>query len=396
MRLERLLRNVALALLGIGTLLVATWLTNTAQPQVAYAHAFVIGSDPVDGSTVSSAPSVVRIFFDAPINPSSSATVYNPSEQVVNAARSFIPANNSEELDTPLKNYPHLPLGGYTVRWTALAEADGHTTNGVIGFNIGYSSTGLSGITIVGPTTSNILPVLDSIGILTTAWEWLVLAALSFWIGILVIEGFVQTGVERTSNLLARARKQSRPLQWLCLAALFIGEIIVLFLRDVQYAQLLNGSAFELSALGSILFQSMYGYLWIAREILILAAMGMLWYAQPRRRLSVIGRKQDYSTQSWTTFIGLALAGLIVLTRAFSGDAAQLTEPYINSVVFEWFYVAAQAVWLGGLAYIAYILLPLAQPVEQDRRSEPLPALLQRCQPLLWWAVPQWSQPNCC
>ncbi len=267
MRLRRLLRNVALALLGIGTLLVATWLTNIAQPQVAYAHAFVIGSDPVDGSTVSSAPSVVRIFFDAPINPSSSATVYNPSEQVVNAARSFIPANNSEELDTPLKNYRHLPFGGYTVRWTALAEADGHTTHGVIGFNIGYSSTGLSGVTIVGPTTSNILPVLDSIGILTTAWEWLVLAALSFWIGILIIEGFVLTGVERTSNLLESARKQSRPLQWLCLAALFIGEIIVLFLRDVQYTQLLNGSAFELSALGSILFQSMYGYLWIAREV---------------------------------------------------------------------------------------------------------------------------------
>lgn len=438
MRLERLLRNAALALLGLGILLGASWLTNTVQPQVAYAHSFVIGSDPVDGSTIRSAPSVVRIFFDAPISPSSGATVYNPSEQVVNAAHSSIPANNPDELVTPLKNYRHLPLGGYTVRWSALASADGHTTHGVIGFNIGYSSTGLSGVTIVGPTTSNIMPEFDSIGVLTTVWEWLVLAALTFWIGTLVIEGFVLTGVEQTSHLLARCRKQSLPLQWLCLAALLVGEIIVLILRDVEFALLSNGSAFDLNALGSILFQSEYGYLWIAREVLILAAMGILWYTRQRQPLAAIERKQavsrssrknavrdvgmqfiaplhpspqknaphpstsqqtieeetneesatlEYSVQRWPTIAGLTLAGLIVLARALTGNAAQLTEPYINSVIFEWFYLTAQAVWLGGLAYIAYILLPLVHLVEQERRSETLPALLQRCQPFLLSAV---------
>jgi methionine-rich copper-binding protein CopC/putative copper export protein len=392
---------------------------------VAYADAFVIGSDPVDGSTVSAAPAVVRIFFDAPIAASSSATVYNPSQQVVNATRSYIPANHPDELDTPLKNYRHLPLGGYVVHWTALASTDGQTTHGVIGFNIGYSSTGLSGVTIVGPTTSNIMPMLDGTSLLSTAWEWLVLAALTFWIGILVVENLVLRGDEReqTANLLARSRQQALPLQWLCLAALLIGEIIVLFLRAVQYAQFQNGSSFDLNALGAILFQSMYGYLWIVREVLILVAMGGLWYTGQRKELPVPGIKQErhlsnatgqqaieeskndngsnmamaevnqksfshkHSARHWSSYLSLALAGLIVLTRALTGSAAQLSEPYLNSVVFEWVYLAAQGVWLGGLAYIAYILLPLVPLAVQDRRSETLPKLLQRCQSLLSWSA---------
>jgi putative copper export protein/methionine-rich copper-binding protein CopC len=423
MKPKRLLRTALFMAFSLCMLLAAFSLTALLEPHAAYAHSFVIGSDPVDGSTISAAPPVVRIFFDAPISPSSKALVENPQQQVVNAARSFIPANHPDELDTPLNNYRHLPLGGYTVRWTAIGSADGFATHGVIGFNIGYSSTGLSGVTIVGPTTSNISPVLDSTGLLSVAWEWLVLAALSLWIGILVVEGLALNGIEheRRASLLALSHKQARPLQWLCLAALFVGEIIVLFLRDVQYAQLLNGSAFDLNALTSILFQSMYGYLWIAREALILCAMGVLWFTaliredgEPRKEVSSLAMKRavegakndggsgggaardemgeasfsgENAARRRSSWVFLALAALIVLTRALSGNAAQLSEPFLNSVVFEWLYLAAQAVWLGGLAYIAYILLPLVPLGEQDRRSETLPALLQRCQPYLLWSA---------
>src|SRR5207249_4733020 len=181
--------------LSLSVLLLSSWSTLLFPQPVAYAHAFVIGSDPVDGSTNARAPRVVRIFFASDISSASIAHVYTPDEQIADAARSTVSRTNPRELDTPLKSSDQLPEGGYTVRWTALAAVDGHTTHGVIGFNIGHSSTGLSGQVILGPSTSNCLPQLVStdssncspgfnlFGFLSIAWEWLVLMALTFWVG---------------------------------------------------------------------------------------------------------------------------------------------------------------------------------------------------------------------
>src|SRR5207344_1344239 len=118
--------------------------------------------------------------------------------QVMNASRSHVAGNNPQELDTPL--ITQLPSGSYTVRWTALSTTDGRATHGVIGFNIGHSSTGLPGQVILGPSTSNILPELSLLGILAVAWDWLVMAALTLWIGILVIDGIVFAGEKSDSD----------------------------------------------------------------------------------------------------------------------------------------------------------------------------------------------------
>jgi len=271
---------------------------------VAYAHAFVIGSDPVDGSTVASTPRVVRIFFDAAISPASIAHVYTPDEQIAEATRSSISPTNPRELDTPLKNPDQLPQGGYTVRWTALAYGDGHTTQGVIGFNIGHSSTGLPGQPILGPSTSNCLPQLigsdnancglsfNLLGFLSIAWEWLVLMALTFWVGMLITEGLLLNGIERIAALFTATRKQARPLQWLCLTAIVVGEVILLILRTAQFSQASTGEGLDLSILLSILTHTAYGYLWLLRLALVLIALILLWWAnRPHNMLNA--RRRD-------------------------------------------------------------------------------------------------------
>ena len=284
MRQRRPLRLGLLVFISLTTLFIALWSTTAFQQTVVFAHAFVIGSDPVDGSTVTNAPTVVRIFFNAPISPASFATVYTPNEQIVNASHSTSASNNSHELDTPLLNPTQLPQGSYTVRWTAIANDDGHTTHGVIGFNVGQSSSGLSGQTILGPSTSNILPSLDLIGILAVAWEWLVLMALTFWIGTLIIEGLLIDGVERIAILHIQAKKRSIPLQWLCLLALLVGECITLILRASQLSQVVNGGGIDLATLWQILTQTLYGYLWFIRIGLIICSLGFLWWTTQRER----------------------------------------------------------------------------------------------------------------
>jgi methionine-rich copper-binding protein CopC/putative copper export protein len=419
MRQRRPLRLGLLVLISLTTLFIALWSTTVFQQTVVFAHAFVIGSVPVDGSTVTNAPTVVRIFFNAPISPASFATVYTPNEQIVNASHSTSASNNPRYLDTPLLNPTQLPQGSYTVRWTAIANDDGHTTHGVIGFNVGQSSSGLSGQTILGPSTSNILPSLDLIGILAVAWEWLVLVALTFWIGTLIIEGLLIYDVERIAILHIQSRKRSHPLQWLCLLALLVGECITLILRASQLSQVVNGGGIDLRTLGQILTQTFYGYLWFIRIGLILCSLGFLWWTIQReqspqritrtalrgRKNNRFGQRRQRVTQEYTlekeaepgaettplpvipryyTGVWLLLASLILVTYALTSDAAQLATPvpHLSTIVLMWLNLAARCIWLGGLAYLGYILLPLLTGIEPERHADVLIALLQRFRPV--------------
>ncbi len=415
-RLTPILLRIAANLL---VLLLSLYVVAVFQQPVAFAHAFVIGSDPVDGSTVSAAPKVVRIYFDAAISPVSEANVYTPDERVVNAGHSRIARNNPRELDTPLQSPASLPQGSYTVRWTALASIDGHTTRGVIGFNVGQSSAGLPGETILGPSTSNIPPQLNLLGALAVAWEWLVLVALTFWVGILIWEGCLLPGVERGANLLASASKQARPLQWLCLTGLLVGEIITLILRGAQLSQTLGGGGISLVVLAQILTSTTYGYLWLLRLAFILCAMALLWWTTRRREklravrqsprfASSFGQMRQRVIQEQSpaksefnvseplsplasvrgySVIQLLLAGLIILTLALAGDAAKLPQPHISAIILDWLFLTARCIWFGGVAYLCYVLLPLLPVVEPDSNAGVLTSLLRRYHPFVLGAM---------
>lgn len=306
MRQGHLLRPLLISVLGLSLLLAFTWSPFLARPPAALAHAFVIGSDPVDGSTISTPPAVVRIFFNAPISPDSIAHVYvfaagGPSDgQLVDATHSTVPAANPRELDTPLITPASLPQGSYEVKWIAISNDDGHTTDGLIGFNVGHSITGLAGTPVLGPSTSNNFPQLNLQGILAVVWNWLVMVVLTVWIGILVLQGIILRGERSesatgdrgeapwgdrnrpgpgpTPTFFAQVRKQALPLQWLCLTALFAGEIINLILRASLLTQAINNGSIDPAAIRQLILDTNYGHLWLIRMALIAIAIAFLWW----------------------------------------------------------------------------------------------------------------------
>jgi putative copper export protein/methionine-rich copper-binding protein CopC len=421
MRVGRHPGSLALSLLIAGLILLFSWSPFAAAP-AAQAHAFVIGSEPVDGSTVPLPPKVVRIFFNGEISPASQALVFDPEEHLVNAAASFIPPGHPRELDTPLR--PHLAPGSYLVRWTALAENDGRTTQGAIGFNIGYSSSGLPGQPILGPSTSNYLPTLNLLGVLTVAWEWLVLLALTFWVGLLVMEQLVMERRARSLDLLMRARERARPLHWLVLTTLLVGELISLLLRSTLLAGALNRGGIDLQAARELLFTTRYGLFWLVRAFLtVVALLWLAWTARrptpgvatagvarvPRRGAAGtrFGRMRERVLQEyrvtkevvttgeapaaggslplspWATALWLTLAALYLLTYTLTSDEVQQAQPPLTAIVLSWLYLTAQSLWLGGLAYLGYVLLPLLAVVEPDHHADLLVTLTRRFTPVL-------------
>ena len=349
----------------------------------------------------------------------------------MNADRSHVASNNPQELDTPL--ITQLPLGSYTVRWIALSTTDGQATHGVIGFNIGHSSTGLPGQVILGPSTSNILPQLSLQGILVVAWDWLVMAALTLWIGILVIEGVVLAGEkndsgidnsrnrgesgrrttsdlgdygegESESSIIYRGnrdrvgvnptptfRKQSLPLQWLCLAALFAGEIINVILRATLLTQASNSNGIDPATIRELIVDTTYGHLWLVRIALIGAALVFLWWTTRFTGRQSIGIRNTASArtrgQARHTFAWFALAGFILLTLAVSEDITQLAQAHVSAVILDWLFLAAQGIWFGGAAYLGFVLLPLLPAIEPELHARSLVTLLQRYTPLILGSI---------
>lgn len=419
--MRRLLVILTALLLSGLAFLGSTFMLPQAQAQ---AHAYVIGSDPVDGSTINTAPSIVRIFFNSEISSISVAHIYSVGSGTLAdaaAAPSFISPSSSREMDILLKPPASLPQGSYEVRWTAVSNADGHTTFGLIGFNLGVSSTGLSGTPLLGPSTSNDLAdirAFNTVSILSITWEWLVSTALVLWIGILGIERFVLKGSDDTVALAARIKRQTYSLQWLCLGTALVGELVSLILRSNRLSQQVSGVGFDFTLLSQLTINTNYGRLWLARIALIIIAIGLLYWRsqkqakapapEPPRTSNRTGLQRitldlrtnttgsllkerleikpappvSPATQRYLS-IWLLLAGLIILTQSLSSAAAQVVQPHISAIVLDWLYRAAEGIWFGGVAYLGYIVLPLLPRVELEHRAETVALLLRRLVPYL-------------
>ncbi|GAC1463810.1 MAG: copper transporter YcnJ [Ktedonobacteraceae bacterium] len=398
------------------------------QPQSAFAHAYVIGSDPVDGSTVTVVPKVVRIYFNANISSMSVTQVLyvQNGDYVSVQTHSLLATNTMRELDTFLPT--ELAGGSYLVRWTAVANDDGHTTFGSIGFDVGHTSTGVQGTPTLGPSSSNCvgntcvndIRKLDLLGLLAVAWEWLVLVALTLWIGILVTERLIFARVEHVTDLLDRARRQAVPLQWLCLSALLVGEVVTLALRSVHITRALNNGVLDFSALPALLTETWYGRLWMVRCLLIILALILLWWMtrpphaqetnQTAQRLPATTRTGPLrlqqagiitattgsikairdvlpvtTTAQLQRYSGLwfLLAGLILCTYALTENAVSIIQPHMSAVVLSGLSLLAQYVWFGGLAYLGYVVLPLLSIVDLDSNTETIISFLRRMTPFI-------------
>ena len=221
------------------------------------------------------------------------------------------------------------------------------TAGGII-LSIGQSGLTPGNMRWVQQQSAAFFP-LDFTSALAVAWEWLILLALAFWVGMLLCEDVaLHSG--------ARAQKQTRPLHWLCLAALFVGSIVSLILRAAQ-----PSATPDLTTMEHILFTSTYGALWLARMGLIVLAAGLPLFVRRTRRAAAIA--------------GLILSGLILLTLASTGA--------VGAAALTWLSLAAQLAWFGVFCYLAYILLPLLRGIEPERHAETLIELRRRLYPLL-------------
>jgi methionine-rich copper-binding protein CopC len=102
-------------------------------PAVASAHAYPDHADPKVGSTVSTSPSTVRIWFDSALEPAfSSIMVHMADGAMIDKRDGHVDPSDPALLEVSV---PPLPPGTYRVYWSVVSR-DGHRTSGDYTFKV--------------------------------------------------------------------------------------------------------------------------------------------------------------------------------------------------------------------------------------------------------------------
>ncbi|MDR4985102.1 copper resistance protein [Bacillus cereus] len=299
-------------------------------PKNAYAHAYVVKSNPAENETLKKAPSVVKIEFDEDIQVSHFNTLFvrDSSGKRVDLKDAHIDKGNKKLLEAGLKE--NLKNGLYSIQWKAIS-ADGHPIQGVIPFRVGLAEAGADDVQV---EEMGYVPQIDMImerSILYTSF--------SLFLGVLFFNLILYKGNATP------VQSRSKRIIWIALFGIFISLLFNLPLQAKINADVSWLEALDPFLLKETLQLSVFGYVWITQMALISMLMIVTYFAVKREKLS--------SFKVWSIPIVLFI-GLLVM-KAFNSHAYGLKFKEI-AVIMDFLHLFAASLWVGGLSSIILLL----------------------------------------
>ncbi|NJP43979.1 copper resistance CopC/CopD family protein [Actinacidiphila epipremni] len=121
---------------ALGAALVLACAVLIAAPGTAAAHASLLSSSPADGAVLAHEPAQVTLVFSEPVTLGlSSVSVVGPSGRRVEQGAPVAAGPGGDRLRVRLA--PDLRTGTYVLTWRTTATDDGHTTSGALTFSVG-------------------------------------------------------------------------------------------------------------------------------------------------------------------------------------------------------------------------------------------------------------------
>ncbi|MEV8515135.1 copper resistance protein CopC [Dactylosporangium sp. NPDC051484] len=323
--------RAAAVLAVLATPLVAVLLWATP----AQAHAYVVSTDPANGSQLQTAPSAVRVTFDEPVTLPSAAdaasAIDEDGRRVDTGQARLEPGRRT--LVIGLRG--GLPHGVYIVSWSVVS-ADTHPIGGSIEFGYGVPATAVS------------TPAAGSAP--STGWELAVAAAKALvYLGLIAALGLVPAA------LVLGADEHERRILWrsarIGAAVVAAGSVAQAVVQYLWQASATRGGA-SWTGLGTFAEASYAAAVW-ARLALLGAAVLVLppWRRPAHRRIR------------WTVAGLLALATLGSVVRNGHGGSGAWWQ-FASTLL----HVTAMTAWLGGLAALGWLLLRRRITGERLRR----------------------------
>jgi methionine-rich copper-binding protein CopC/putative copper export protein len=368
--------------------LLTLWLANATPAQ---AHAKLVKSSPVAGSILDASPQEIRLYLSEAVSLDfSTISILDRSrnEQQVGA---FVRGDTDADVRAAIP--APLPPGTYTVIWRVLSAVDGHVTTGTLAFRVRGTGT-------PGPDEGEVVPITgsgDAAGPLEGSSEtpdplrWLVraiiLAAAALLVGgalftVGVIEPSAREQGQVGAALMPVASRRFGFLGSIAASVLFICLIYDLL---AQIATILGTNVLAVLSQGQVaqtlLSSTRYGFSWTLKAIAALALLAVMLFVWRIRKED--GAKLGPSP--WDLTVGLG--SLFLLAEALSSHAAAADTSQLGGitlglpvpVISNWLHLATASLWLGGLAYMTFVLFPAFRAT--SLKAEARRALLARTIP---------------
>lgn len=313
----------AVSTLGLAVLLLIS------SPSAAGAHSALESSDPAPGARLGIAPQQLVLHFNEPLaRRLTTAAIYSRGGRRVLANIGFPAA-----LDIALKPASELPRGSYRVVWHSVSTEDGHELEGSFSFGVQVAAIGGAATTLTGP--------FDGLGWLRTLIRAALYPALFLFAAALLLRSMLGRkqaawllpsavrellGGERSAALAARER--SLILDVGLLATMLAAASALL---DTQSA----AGSISPRAMDAFLLADTSGLARVGLVALLALSLGAFLIAP---------------------LCAGALATLALGALALAGHADS-ASPRGLAVAIDWAHLLAGALWLGGIAWIAWLWL---------------------------------------
>lgn len=314
--------------------LAAAFVVMSAAP--AFAHAVLLQTLPGEGAVLTTAPTSVSLRYNEQVTVSpGSVRVFDTKGNRVDAG---VISTSGDTVQADVR--PHLPDGAYVVTWRVIS-ADTHPVEGAFTFQVGIAANATS------PTVTGLAQTLlhnqqsdQTVGVVYGVLRGLLYAGVALFVGAVAFAVFIwpdARGLRRTAHLLWTG--------WIVTAVATVAEV---FIQGIYGAGLKLDALFHTELIRGVLGTE-FGHMSILRLALIVATIPLL------RRL--LRNPAAHPLPVWAQPITVVLAVAMALTFALSGHAH--TGDYTPlAITGDLFHVNAMAVWLGGLAVLAYAVFP--------------------------------------
>ncbi len=354
---------------------------------VAWAHALPVRSDPAENAILDQAPSQIRIWFTEEVNPTlTKIVVVDKDNHEVDLQDTHVSSADPREADVSIRP---LSPGVYVVIWRAVSAEDGHASGGNFYFRVRFPDGSVPGLpselpsgpagfanTSGGQCLAGSSPLLCLPEVFS---EWLVYLATAIWVG----------GMFWQAYMVERAAQQDRSLASVAIAtarrfrSLVTGALGVFLIANIGYiigqSMLLGGSwasGFSPTLWAGSILHSSFGTFWLLRGLIVLLALLLLTlFPEP-----VVAEEQWHPRQ-FLNWVRIVLGLLLLVALAFSGHAAAAQAngtigPF--AIPVDWLHLLAMSLWVGGLLFIALVLMPAIWHAESIQRGQALVKLLPR------------------
>jgi len=327
----------------------------------AAAHSEVERSDPANGGMVQVGRTELTLWFGEPITESGSSFSVRGADPGVAPLETTVAL---EDGDTVVRlTTPPLQRGTYTIAWAVVAD-DGHPTRGTVVFGAGFRPDGVPGATTSGPDPLQVL-----VRLVDLSGTLLALGALSLTGG--VARALARGGIPLRRRALGLAAAGAT-------VSFLAGMLTPLLTVRAQVTE----TGGWLSSVVDILLGSTWGWLWIARLLVLSTAAAALWVAATREPVGrVAGEPALPPERARIAPAALALLAAAAGLDAAAGHASTLPARSTVAVVAATAHVLAAGVWVGGLVVVVLTVVPLIR-LGADGRRTVIPELWRAFGPL--------------